>query len=107
MHYLLGSDFFADGVGDDSEDLMNNFRGTKGKWSYSPALGEIKSDHAGLIADLVINGDEDENGMVMAAATDLLDVLQNIVTTDAEVLKILTPEQREAANSAIAKALGQ
>ncbi|WP_267411897.1 hypothetical protein [Pantoea sp. GM_Pan_4] len=47
------------------------------------------------------------NANLTSAAPELLEALQSIVTTDTEVLKILTPEQREAANSAIAKALGQ
>jgi hypothetical protein len=101
LHYLLGSDCVADGVGDDSEDLMSKFRGTKGKWIYSPALGEIKSDQAGLIADLVINGDEDDNGRLMAAAPELLESLQ-------EAMKFsMSEEAYNKCAAAMSKALGQ
>lgn len=85
---------------------MGEFKGSEGKWSYQAPLGEIKSDTDGLIADLVINGREDENGQLMAAAPELLEALQgmmeiNRLDGDGQALKI------RAAKDAIAKALGQ
>lgn len=53
---------------------------------------------------------EDEqraNARLIAAAPELLEVLQSIMTTDDEVMRILSDEQREAAKTALAKALGQ
>ncbi|EOZ9370707.1 hypothetical protein ACQYEI_001289 [Enterobacter hormaechei] len=54
---------------------MENFKGTKGNWSYSKETGTIRGD-GGLLAELLINGSEDDNGTLMSAAPDLLDALQ-------------------------------
>lgn len=54
---------------------MEEFKGTKGRWVYSAETGTIRGD-GGLLAELLINGSEDDNGTIMAAAPDLLDALQ-------------------------------
>jgi hypothetical protein len=48
---------------------MEDFKGTKGNWSYSKETGTIRGD-GGLLAELLINGSEDDNGALMAAAPD-------------------------------------
>jgi len=55
---------------------MKEFKGTPGEWNYSHARGEVVSKSEGLIAELVVNGREDNNGSLIAAAPDLLDALQ-------------------------------
>ncbi|WP_368742965.1 hypothetical protein [Enterobacter asburiae] len=58
---------------------MKEFNGTPGEWNYNHARGEVISKSEGLIAELVVNGHEDNNGSLLAAAPDLLEALQNIV----------------------------
>ncbi|EFL8807635.1 hypothetical protein Q500_003034 [Escherichia coli] len=50
---------------------MEDFKGTKGNWSYSKETGTIRGN-GGLLAELLINGSEDHNGTLMAAAPELL-----------------------------------
>lgn len=57
---------------------MQEFKGSKGPWRYLPAFGEVKSEKSGLIADLVVNGNEDENGRLIAAAPELLEACLRI-----------------------------
>ena len=54
---------------------MQEFKGTKGNWSYSKETGAIRGER-GLLAELLINGSEDHNGTLMAAAPELLEALQ-------------------------------
>lgn len=54
---------------------MEDFKGTKGNWSYSKETGTIRGA-GGLLAELLINGSEDHNGTLMAAAPELLEALQ-------------------------------
>lgn len=56
---------------------MEEFKGTKGNWSYSKETGTIRGD-GGLLAELLINGSEDDNGTLMAASPDLLEALQSL-----------------------------
>ncbi|WOJ04289.1 hypothetical protein [Citrobacter koseri] len=98
---------------------MEEFKGTKGNWSYSKETGTIRGD-SGLLAELLINGSEDENGALMAAAPELLEALQLSLTAmnemgdilnfhdmaDAETVERLTPAF-EMARSSISKALGK
>lgn len=56
---------------------MEDFKGTKGNWIYSKEAGTIRGD-GGLLAELLINGSEDDNGAIMAAAPDLLEALQSL-----------------------------
>lgn len=98
---------------------MSGFTGTKGPWHTdrnNVHTGQIATVHHCIGNDWVeiwspdwpdTEEKQEANARLIAAAPELLEALQNIVTTDAEVLKILAPEQREVANSAIAKALGQ
>lgn len=91
---------------------MEGFKGTRGKWSYSEALGEVKSDAGGLVADMIANGgNEDRNGRLIAAAPDLLAALiearvwvqgWNAAKESEESYKAL-----KMCNKAISKALGQ
>ncbi|RTY58772.1 hypothetical protein EKL29_08035 [Pantoea sp. YU22] len=92
---------------------MQKFKGTSGKWSYQGPLGEIKSDTGGLIADLIVNGKEDENGQLMAAAPELLEALQclkrELVLSDVDLAYIESHFRPhiDRASAAIKKALGQ
>ncbi|ECE6399625.1 hypothetical protein FNJ07_09645 [Salmonella enterica subsp. salamae] len=71
------------------------------------------SDEYGIIADLMVNGKEDENGMLMAAAPDLLEALQCLVKSydefRARTGRGTKPQALELlkARAAISKALGE
>lgn len=82
---------------------MSSFKGSQGEWRYSSELGEVKSDKSGLIADLVVNGLEDENGRLIAAAPELL----ALVMQANGINGCHTVSWQEKARSAIAKVLGQ
>lgn len=56
---------------------MKEFEGTKGNWSYSQETGTIRGE-GGLLAELLINGSEDDNGALMAAAPELLEALRQL-----------------------------
>lgn len=83
---------------------MQEFKGSKGPWRYLPAFGEVKSEKSGLIADLVVNGNEDENGRLIAAAPELLEALQDALHA---YDKHGEHSEWDFARSAVAKALGQ
>lgn len=99
---------------------MKEFKGTPGEWNYSHARGEIVSKSEGLIAELVVNGHEDNNGSLIAAAPDLLEALQlalNAMDEMGDILNFhdlaeqskvdeLTPAF-EKSRAAISKALGE
>ena len=85
---------------------MKEFKGTHGEWNYSHARGEAVSKSEGLIAELVVNGREDNNGSLIAAAPDLLEALQNMVAAYEYVASIDNPALL-AARAAISKALGE
>ncbi|NHA25147.1 hypothetical protein GWK88_14935 [Enterobacter roggenkampii] len=84
---------------------MKEFKGTPGEWNYSHARGEVVSKSEGLIAELVVNGQEDNNGSLIAAAPDLLEALQELVFLyeHDEGCRDLTEYKR--AKAAISKAL--
>lgn len=86
---------------------MGQFKGSKGAWQYLSALGEIKSDKSGLIADLVVNGNEDANGNLIAAAPELLSALDLILSYHDDGNCVLHREDVSRARAAIKKALGQ
>lgn len=83
---------------------MERFRGTPGKWFYSDLLGEVKSLKGLLIADLIVNGKEDDNGRLIAAAPELLEALQDALHAHD---KHGVHSEWDFARAAIAKALGQ
>lgn len=88
---------------------MEDFKGTKGNWSYSKETGTIRGE-GGLVAELLINGSEDHNGTLMAAAPELLEALKLAEKAMAEGRKVIYPEWYGAINksrSAINKALGK
>lgn len=81
---------------------MSEFKGTPGKWFYRAELGELASTHKGVIADLLCDSYQDENGYLLAAAPELLESLQAVIAIadrDTDVFN--------AAKAVIAKALGQ
>lgn len=86
---------------------MKEFKGTKGEWIYLQELGEVVSKPSGLIADLVVNGDEDHNGKLIAAAPKLLQVLQLIINYHEDGNCELHSEDVAMARAAISKALGE
>lgn len=57
---------------------MKEFEGTKCEWIYLQELGDVVSKPSGLIADLVVNGSEDHNGRLIAAAPELLEALESL-----------------------------
>ena len=86
------------------------FKGTPGEWKYRGPLGEIYSEDNGVIADLLVNGNEDENGSLIAAAPDLLEALQLSVKAMQEGRLVSYPEWYGTINkarAAIAKAIGE
>ena len=88
---------------------MEDFKGTKGNWSYSKETGTIRGD-GGLLAELLINGSEDDNGALMAAAPDLLEALQLTEKAMAEGRNVTYQEWYGVINkarAAIHKALGK
>ncbi|MDT8853023.1 hypothetical protein RN053_21170 [Pantoea dispersa] len=80
---------------------MEGFKGTPGKWFYSDSLGEVKSLKGLLIADLIVNGKEDDNGRLIAAAPELLEALQAVVAVADRAT-----DEFDMARAAIKKALG-
>lgn len=90
------------------EMAMEEAKISEGEWIYMPARGEVVCAGKGVIAELIVNGDEDANGRKMAAAPELLEALQEMVgslgvmVTDADSC----PEIIKA-RAAIAKALGK
>lgn len=86
---------------------MKEFKGTPGEWNYSHARGEVVSKPEGLIAELVVNGREDNNGSLIAAAPDLLAALQLIISYHDDGNCELHSEDVAMARAAISKALGE
>lgn len=84
------------------------FKGTPGEWKYRGPLGEIYSEDNGVIADLLVNGKEDENGRLIAAAPDLLEALQGFVDLFPDVIDgdAIMPAL-DKGYAAIAKAIGE
>ncbi|MFZ5231522.1 hypothetical protein ACOY6S_12720 [Enterobacter bugandensis] len=83
---------------------MKEFKGTPGEWNYSHARGEVVSKSEGLIAELVVNGREDNNGSLIAAAPDLLEALQDALHA---YDKHGEHSEWDFARTAINKALGE
>lgn len=52
---------------------MSDFKGTPGPWRYSDTWGDVKAGSGRLIAELIVNGDQDANGNLVAAAPELLE----------------------------------
>ncbi|MEN4908946.1 hypothetical protein [Rahnella bonaserana] len=52
---------------------MSEFKGTIGTWFYRPDLAEVVCVGNGIIADVISNGSEDENGRLITAAPVLLE----------------------------------
>ncbi|EJF6782447.1 hypothetical protein M8194_001991 [Escherichia coli] len=86
---------------------MKEFKGTPGEWNYSHARGEVVSKSEGLIAELVVNGREDNNGILIAAAPDLLEALQSIIELQTRGYVVLGDKYTNMARAAISKALGE
>ena len=92
---------------------MKKFKGTKGDWSYSKETGTIRGD-GGLLAELLINGLEDDNGIIMAAAPDLLEALQDMLSgwkyireQHGDLYGVGWDRAQDKAQAAISKALGE
>ncbi|HEM8613690.1 TPA: hypothetical protein U2Q68_003504, partial [Citrobacter amalonaticus] len=78
-----------------------------GEWNYSHARGEVVSKSEGLIAELVVNGHEDNNGSLIAAAPDLLEALQKMFRAgQKQNWNDRYESEMNAARAAISKALG-
>lgn len=86
---------------------MKEFKGTPGEWNYSHARGEVVSKPEGLIAELVVNGSEDNNGSLIAAAPDLLEALLSIVNMEYQPKDDESDKVYLKARAAISKALGE
>lgn len=86
---------------------MKEFKGTPGSWVYRKERGEIVSSEHGLMADLICDGFQDENGRLIAAAPDLLEAMQELVFLyeHDDGCRELTEYKR--AKAAISKALGE
>ena len=91
---------------------MKEFKGTKGEWTYLQQLGEVVSKPSGLIADLVVNGEEDHNGRLIAAAPGLLEALQKLRAYVTDVCGVDDEDCHAehplmSSKAAISKALGE
>ncbi|EPS5313719.1 hypothetical protein ACVFA2_002320 [Escherichia coli] len=94
---------------------MEEFKIQEGEWIYMPARGEVVCVGKGVIAELVVTGDEDETGRKMAAAPDLLAALQVLFSSykeladsgDAGFFRLEDYPEGQQALAAIAKALGK
>lgn len=86
---------------------MKEFKGTPGDWNYSHARGEVVSKSEGLIAELVVNGHEDNNGSLIAAAPDLLEALQQLLEDVYSNNDVVLGYRVNKARAAISKALGE
>ncbi|ENQ1070455.1 hypothetical protein ACENXD_001881 [Enterobacter bugandensis] len=99
---------------------MKEFKGTHGEWNYNHARGEVVSKSEGLIAELVVNGREDNNGSLIAAAPDLLEALRMLEVSvnnirycwekrPENMWKAIQQAENdcESARAAISKALGE
>ncbi|EPG4896162.1 hypothetical protein NM463_002268 [Citrobacter koseri] len=86
---------------------MKEFKGTPGEWHYSHARGEVVSKSEGLIAELVVNGQEDNNGSLIAAAPDLLEALQQLLEDVYSNNDVVLGYRVNKARAAISKALGE
>lgn len=86
---------------------MKEFKGTPGEWNYSHARGEVVSKSEGLIAELVVNGREDNNGSLIAAVPDLLEALQQLLEDVCSNNDSVFGYRVDEARAAISKALGE
>lgn len=91
---------------------MEEFKIQEGEWIYMPARGEVVCVGKGVIAELVVTGDEDETGRKMAAAPDLLAALQDFMAnasgdTESCGHSFECVCRFDKAKAAIAKALGK
>ncbi|EPB4096284.1 TPA: hypothetical protein ACG0BQ_000633 [Klebsiella pneumoniae] len=85
---------------------MQEFKGTKGSWSYDEVTGTIRGD-GGLLAELLINGSEDHNGVLMASAPELLEALKGLLVRVADDEEYGPEHAITIAREAIKKALGK
>lgn len=99
---------------------MDKLKATGGTWIYVPELGEVRSLDAGVVAEVIVDGNEDSNGHLMAASKDLFNALHNLEVA-VNTIKYcwekrpenmwsaiqLASTDAEAARTAIAKALGK
>jgi hypothetical protein len=74
------------------------------RWHYSEVLGEVRSEGGDVVAQLLVSGKEDEAGMLLAAAPELLEALQDALHAHD---KHGEHPEWDFARAAIAKALGQ
>jgi len=91
---------------------MEEFKIQEGEWIYMPARGEVVCVGKGVIAELVVTGDEDETGRKMAAAPDLLASLQDFMANASGEAESCGHSfecvcRFDKAKAAIAKALGK
>lgn len=90
---------------------MKEFKGTPGKWKYTVRnVNEMMTTFHGVtIGDTYIEAatrNEREDALLIAAAPDLLEALQNMVTAYEYEASIDNPALL-AARAAISKALGE
>ncbi|HEC5315894.1 hypothetical protein [Citrobacter sp. Cf042] len=85
---------------------MEEFKGTRGNWSYSKGSGNIRGE-GGILAELPINGSEDHNGTLMAAALELLEELIETHSALCFTPDYLGSLRYEKNKAAISKALGK
>lgn len=86
---------------------MEEFKAKYGEWLYMPALGQVVCVGRGVIAELIVTGNEDENGRKMAAAPELLEALQQLLIRIADDEEYGPDHAITVARKAIAKALGK
>lgn len=91
---------------------MEGLAEERDEWFYVPVLGEVRSVNHGLLAEVIVNGDEDDNGLLMSAAPDLLEALQDFMSASSGNTQSCGHDfecicRFDKAKVAIAKALGK
>lgn len=84
------------------------------RWHYSEVLGEVRSEGGDVVAQLLVSGKEDEAGRLLAAAPELLEALQDMLSgwqyirhTHGDLYGVGWDRAEQKAKGALSKALGQ
>ena len=83
---------------------MKKFKGRGGPWHYDDELSGVYSESCRFVCDVT----DKDNGALIAAAPDLLEALQKMVSkAHKQNWNDAYPEELQSAQAAINKALGE
>lgn len=82
---------------------MKKFKGRGGSWHYDDELSGVYSESCRFVCDVT----DKDNGILIAAAPELLEALQETIHEVGHWLSTQKPELKEKIESAINKALGE